>query len=113
MFAPVSLAVPAPRDDTTKPVDGKVVALPDAKAVAADPKMLQSLRTNGARPIPTQNASRSPSVTVPMPPPMSLASPADVGAGSNDVADVMARNLERYMALRNRRPAPTRVDAAF
>jgi hypothetical protein len=113
MFAPVSLAIPAPRDDMTKPVEKNVVALPDAKSVAADPKMLQSLRANGARPTRAQNASHGPSVTLPMPPALPLATPADVGAGSNDVADVMARNLERYMALRNRRPAPTKVDGAF
>jgi hypothetical protein len=113
MFAPVSLAMPVPRDDATKPVDKKIVALPDPKSVAADPKVLQTLRAKGARPTPAQTASRDPLVTLPMPPALPLARSGDIGAGSNDVADAMARNLERYMALRNRRPAPTKIDAAF
>ncbi|MGE5539987.1 MAG: hypothetical protein ACM30I_15325 [Gemmatimonas sp.] len=108
--SPASLiATPISPDDLApKRTEPKAATLPEARTVAANPDVLRSLRANGAR-APAAAAARSAAT----PPPPTLAAPVDANGQPNEFADAMARNLERYMALRNRRPAPSKVDRAL
>lgn len=102
-------------------------AVPDLKALAADPAAMRKLQTSGLRPPMTRPVplNLSPGLAIPpsaMPVSPLAAAPrldgpapsANAGDGDSDgYASLMARNLERYMALQNKRPAPSRVDRSF
>ena len=140
-YSPAATLASDPIANVAKPVakaDTNKVSFtpPDLKTLAGNPDQLNQLRLNGIRPHaakpaanPQKPAAADPS-TIPGAAASSTgASPSSLdltasggtntadtasGDGSADgYASLMARNLERYMALQNKRSAPAKVNQAY
>jgi hypothetical protein len=126
--APVETSAPkaAAKDQPLAKSAGATV--PDLKALAADPAAMRKLQTSGLRPPVTRPVPLNVSSGIAVPPnaaipalPLDAAArrdgpPPSANAGDGDsdgYAALMARNLARYMALQNKRPAPSKVDRNF
>ena len=140
-YSPAATLASDPIANTTKPlakVDTNKVSFtpPDLKTLASNPDQLNQLRLNGIRPQaakPAANAPKSQPNDLSLIPgtaassasaaPSSLdltagggTTTADTASGDGSAdgyASLMARNLERYMALQNKRPAPGKVNQAY
>jgi hypothetical protein len=137
-YSPAATLASDPIANAAKPVANKVsFTPPDLKALAGNPDQLNQLRLNGMRAHPAKPTTnpQKPAASDPsaMPgaavsstgaTPSSLDLTASDGAntanttssddGSSDgYAGLMARNLARYMALQNKRPAPAQVNQAY
>lgn len=121
MFSPASLgAFAAPTESAGKRADKTpTAAVPDPKTLAANPDQMKKLKANGmrptAKPVPLApsalaNAPKLPPAIDTMAPRLEVP-PSE--ANSDGFADLMARNLERYMSLKNKRPAPSRINQSF
>lgn len=124
---PIANAVkPVAKTDTSK----VSFTPPDLKTLAANPDQINQLKRNGMRPQAAKPVANpiNPAATNPAPMPGAAASslapvtsngintadPASGDQGSTDgYASLMARNLERYMALQNKRSGPAKVNQAF
>jgi hypothetical protein len=114
---PAETAAPKRADKAAAP------AVPDLKSLAANPEQMKKLRVNGMRPVPTAKPVPLESRAFPagpqLPPLTGGNSPiAPVGEGldggnGDGFADLMARNIERYMSLKNKRPAPSHINQSF
>lgn len=94
-------------------------AAPDPRMLAANPDQIKKFKANGMRPTPTRpvplasafaNAPTLPSAVDNAVPRADVATRDGSGDG---FADLMARNIERYMSLKNKRPTPSRVNQSF
>ena len=136
MFAPAygGFAAPVETSAATSVAKNQLPAksagptVPDLKTLAANPAAMRKLQTSGLRPPMTRPVPLNLSPGVVVPPSAAIpASPLDAaprldgpalsaGTGNGDsdgYASLMARNLERYMALQNKRTAPSKVDRSF
>ena len=121
LFSPASFsAFATPAETAVKRVEKTAgVTAPDPKTLAANPDQMKKLKVNGMRPtskpVPLSssafaNAPRLPAAIDSLAPRTEM--PASDG-NSDGFADLMARNLERYMSLKNKRPSPSRINQSF
>jgi hypothetical protein len=125
-YAPVSFgfATPADSADTKRTDKTASPAIPDLKTLAGNPDQMKKLRINGMRPTPTTKpvplesralpgAAQMPSAMDGTAPTPSTSGALSAGNTGDGFADLMARNIERYLSLKNARPAPSRVNQSF
>jgi hypothetical protein len=117
-----SLGTIAPTESRAAKLTGKNNGpiAPDLKTLAANPDQMKKLRMSGMRP-----TNEKPAPTIPsafanapkLPSGVDTATPrTDMPASdgnSDGFANLMARNLERYMSVKNQRPAPSRINQSF
>ena len=109
-------------DSAPKIADKAALSIPDLKTLAGNPDLVKQLKANGLKTSAKADAasqstpSAAPATTTPSttaPGSSDAVSAATNNGQSGDYANLMARNLERYMSLQNKRPAANRVDQRF
>lgn len=127
MFAPISLASSSlgafspTVSNAAKRADTKAgPSVPDLKTLAANPDQMKKFRTMGMRPSNVKPAPLTPSALAnapKLPSGIDTATPRldmPLNDGNSDgFSNLMARNLERYMSVKNQRPAPSRINQSF
>lgn len=121
LFSPASFsAFAAPAESAAKRTEKTSgVAVPDPKTLAANPDQMKKLKANGIRPTtkPVPLASSAFANAPKLPPAIDTMAPRlevpASEANSDGFANLMARNLERYMSLKTKRPAPSRINGSF